>query len=120
MLYLDESGDLGFSFEKGSSKFFVIGYIQTSLSEEELSKLIKIAKQRTIKKKEDRKIELKGSQCNYRTKEFLLNLILKADKNLKINSFVLNKINISKNKRDKKRAIYNQLCENILNCCYES
>ena len=38
-IYLDESGDLGFSFERNSSKYFVIALFETSLTEKELKKI---------------------------------------------------------------------------------
>lgn len=121
-LYLDESGDLGFSFHKGSSKYFVIGFIETSLNDDELNKIIKITKQRTIKKKGDRKLELKGSssKCSFRTKKYLITQILKQDPNIKIKALVINKKNIYDNLREKKRVLYNWLCGQILNRCVDS
>ncbi len=103
-IYLDESGDLGFSFKKNSSKFFVITLFETFLSEKELNKIIKITKQRTIKKKDKRKFEIKGSceNTSFKTKEFLIKKIIEKDKNIKITSIIVDKENIYDNLRDKK------------------
>ncbi len=115
-IYLDESGDLGFSFEKNSSKYFVIALFETSLTEKELKKIIKITKERTIKKKEDRKYELKGSCENtkFETKKFLLKELIKKEATFKINAIIVNKKNINNNLRDKSRAFYNYICKEIL------
>ena len=39
-LFLDESGDMGFNFDKGSSKCFVIAVVVTN-NDKQLSKCIK-------------------------------------------------------------------------------
>ena len=115
-IYLDESGDLGFSFERNSSKYFVIALFETSLTEKELKKIIKIAKDRTIKQKEDRKYEIKGCSENikFETKKVLLIELLKKEPNFKINAIIVNKSKINNDLRDKTRTFYNYICKEIL------
>ncbi len=113
-IYLDESGDLGFSFEKNSSKYFVIALFETSLTEKELKKIIKIAKERTIKNKKAMSNEIKGSDSKFETKEFLLKKLLLAEPNFKISSIIVNKEKINDDLRDKKRIFYNYICKEIL------
>lgn len=116
IIYLDESGDLGFSFDKNSSKYFVITLFETSLSERELNKLIKISKERTIKNPISRKYEIKGSCKNtpHKTKIFLLKKLLLKEPNLKITSIIVNKEKINDNLRDKSRVFYNFISKEVL------
>ena len=114
-LYLDESGDLGFNFTSGSSKVFVVTFIETNLENKQLDKILKITKQRTIKKDKLKKVEIKGNNSTLRTKEFLINLILKED--IYVKSIVINKIGLYSNLRDNKNKLYNWINGMILNEC---
>ena len=113
-IYLDESGDLGFSFERNSSKYFVIALFETSLTEKELKKIIKIAKDRTIKQKKLLGNEIKGSESKFETKYLLLKNLFFIEPNLKIYAIIVNKSKINENLRDKKRIFYNYICKEIL------
>lgn len=114
-VYLDESGDLGFNFSSGSSKVFVVTFIETNLEKNQLDKILKITKQRTIKKDKLKKIEVKGTTATDRTKKFLINLILKED--IKIKSIVINKLGLYSNLRENKEKLYNWINGMILNEC---
>jgi hypothetical protein len=115
-IYLDESGDLGFNFNKNSSKYFVIALFETNLSQKELKKLIRVSKERTIKNTKNRKFEIKGSCKNtsHETKIFLLNKLLEKESNFKINAIIINKENIYDNLRDKSRVFYNYISKEVL------
>jgi hypothetical protein len=116
-IYLDESGDLGFKLNnssKGSSNYFVISLYETNLEEKQLKKFIKISKQRTIKKKTKKSAEIKGFSTNIKTKDFLLNHLIKNDINCKLFSIVVNKNNIPVSKKYDLRIFYHHICKEIL------
>jgi hypothetical protein len=114
-IFLDESGDLGFNYFSGSSKYFVVTLIETSLTKKRLEKILKITKQRTIKKEKLKKVEIKGNKSTKRTKEFLIKLILKED--VIIKSIVVNKVKLYQNLFHNKEKLYNWINGIILNKC---
>jgi hypothetical protein len=114
-IYLDESGDLGFNFSSGSSKIFVVTFIETSLNKKQLDKILKITKQRTIKKEKLKKVEIKGSISTDKTKKFLIEMIL--DEDISIKSIIVNKFGLYENLRKNKEKLYNWINGMILKEC---
>lgn len=118
-IYLDESGDLGFNFEKGSSKYFVVCFYQTDICEKILQKQIKIAKQRTIKKSKNRSQEVKGSSSKFRTKELLFRRIRLVDPSFRVCGIVVNKEKVYVGLRDNPNKLYNWICKKLMEFCNE-
>lgn len=116
-IYIDESGDLGFSDKIGSSKYFII----TLLYIECEYKLFKIAVSRTLKNKLNHKksnsreiYELKGSQTSLKVKEYFFNQL--PEDGWKIFSVILNKKRVYQyltNSHGKKK-LYNYLAKFLL------
>ena len=113
-LYLDESGDLGFNFDKKkSSKKFVITILlcHTDNTRKEFRKAV----QRTIKnkiqrsKKNKQVTELKGTRTHIDVKKYFLKNV--GDEDWSIYSLILNKKRVNKNLRTSrgKKKLYNFL-----------
>lgn len=120
-IFLDESGDLGFNFEKGSSTHFVITLLICKNREAALS--IKAAVKHTLKRKCYRKKtpllikELKSTQTLLSTKKYFLdNLCKQKNQSWCLYSIILNKKDLFdkiKKVPDKNR-LYNLLSKIIL------
>jgi len=121
LVYLDESGDLGFDFEsKRPSKFFVITVLV--IIDKKSAKIINNSVTRTLDKKINYKkksgkiiSELKGSSTTLENKKYFLSYIEKNVTNFSLYSIILDKyalFSCSKNLiRDR---IYNQMTYQLL------
>jgi len=112
-LYLDESGDLGFDFiNKKPSKYFTITTLAINGSAEN-KKLLKAVKL-TLRRKfsHDKKaIELKGSKCPFKIKEYFYKQVNSFD--FSIYSLTLNKIRVYERLRKDKERVYNFICRQV-------
>ena len=111
-IYLDESGDLGFSSK--SSKYFVIFLYSTMLEEKQIKKIVKNSKDRISKNKKGKKQELKGFSSPFKLRESVIKNILEKDKEISLFSVVINKKNVYDSLRERKRVLYNWICKEIL------
>lgn len=120
-IYLDESGDLGFNFEKESSTHFVITLL--ICEDKETASGFKVAVKRTIKRKLNRNKrsiltrELKSTQTLLSVKKYFLNILRKQKKQAwSIYSIILDKKELLKkiNIVPEKHRLYNLLSKIIL------
>ncbi|MCK5474513.1 MAG: DUF3800 domain-containing protein [Candidatus Aenigmarchaeota archaeon] len=87
-LFLDESGDMGFNFDKGSSKCFVIAVVVTN-NDKQLSKCIKKVRTKHLQKKMREKPELKANNSSHSVRRRVLELV--KETNAEIHYIVVNK-----------------------------
>jgi len=120
LVYLDESGDLGFDFLKSkTSQYFAIALLV--VYDMENNRKIEKGVERTLKNKIRKKkrktntIELKGSKTNFNVKEYFYRQI--KDCNFGIYSIVLNKKRVYPELRKNKERLYNYLARLILEKC---
>jgi len=107
-VYLDESGDLGFS--KGSSKYFVICFIaMDSKTNLMLERKIKTIKQ---KRKLRRSVEIKASDSSNSLRMNVLSEICTLP--IKIYSITTNKQGVYENLRENTNILYNYITNLIL------
>ncbi len=120
IIYLDESGDLGFSFLDGKrpSKYFVTTLLVCQ--SDKASKTIQHAVAKTLRNKINRnhkKIthELKGTNTTYANRCYFYQAIL-SEENWALYSLILDKLTLSKPLLDQpnKHRIYNYLAREIL------
>ncbi len=110
LIYLDESGDLGFNFKKGASAFFVISFV--AMDEPislELKRVIKKIKQ---KHRIPRKVEVKGNKDRHALRLDVLRAISSLP--IEIYSIVVNKKNIDKHLRNDTNIFYNYMVNLIV------
>ncbi len=109
-ILLDESGDLGFSFNRGSSNYFLI----TIIFAEEKRKLEKIVRKifRTLKKKDRKRSSLHAYHESPITRQRLLKELQSAD--CKIMAIVLNKKRVYTKLQDEKAVLYNYVTNILL------
>ena len=119
-IYLDESGDLGFDFQKRkTSKKFVITLLvcSSNADRKELDRAVR----RTLKNKLNRKkkncrfvTELKGTATTMQVKEYFFRNI--KTNRLAIYSLILNKIRVEKHLQTKigKKKLYNFLARFLI------
>lgn len=107
-LYLDESGCLGFDFNKAkTSKNFTITILAIGDSNRDMSYAIKKTLKRKINLKKSKRIEveLKGSKTSLEVKEYFYKQISSTKFN--IYSITLNKARVHQRLRDKQDRLYN-------------
>ena len=102
-LYIDESGDLGFT-EK-STRYYVIAAIETN-NPDQFSRMFKKVRRGMGKKKRDIK-EFKFSKTNPRTKLKILERIAELD--ILFSAVVLRKATVFQHLREKKQILHNYL-----------
>lgn len=116
-MFLDESGDQGFNFDKGSTRFFVITLLVCGVKEQlPLQRIIKKkVRERTLKKKLRESSEIKWSNSNEQIKE----KVFKGIKNIDFEVFaiILNKPRVYGYLRDEKHKLYNYLSKLIIAEC---
>lgn len=102
-ILLDESGDLGFSFDRGSTKFFVVTLIFT----EQKKKLQRIAKKifRSLRKKDKKRGSLHAYHEDPATRQRLLRELQETD--CKVFVIILNKQRVYTKLKDQKAVLYN-------------
>ncbi|KYK36466.1 MAG: hypothetical protein AYK18_11605 [Theionarchaea archaeon DG-70] len=101
-LYLDESGDLGFTNK--SSKFYSLALYRTRFPKK-IGKVVKNIKNNIYKKKKKKMMELKFYGSDERTRKYLFRKI--STENIDIYSFTVNKTRVYKRFHEK-RDIWNQ------------
>jgi hypothetical protein len=120
IIYLDESGDLGFSFKEGKkpSKYFVTTLLVCH--SDKASKAIKSAVTKTLRNKINRNpkkmiYELKGTNTTYANRCYFYKEVL-AEKEWELYSLVLDKYALSHllTEPPNKHRIYNYLAREIL------
>jgi hypothetical protein len=117
-LYLDESGDLGFSPDKrGRSRFFTVCILAISTSTRH--RTVALAVQKTIKRKLNPKRkrkrivqELKGNATNLNIKEYFFRQV--AGVHFGIYALTLNKERLFPELQNQKERLYNYLARLIL------
>lgn len=111
-IYLDESGDLGFS--KGSSKFFVVTLLFTRDSRP-LGRCLKKARHKKLKKSLRERPEIKAYESTNRIRKQVLTCL--ATKDIEIHSVVLNKKNVYPRLRKVKNKLYNYVTGLLIEDC---
>lgn len=115
-MFLDESGELGFNFDKGSTKYFTITLLVCGIKEEqELERVIKKIRQRILKKKLKRSNELKWNNSNEMIKRKVFDRLEKI--NFEIFTIILDKSKVYNPLKDKKHKLYNYLSKLIIAEC---
>lgn len=115
-IFLDESGELGFNFKKGSTKFFTITLLVCGVKEEqELQRVIKKVRQRILKKKMKRSPEIKWNNSNEDIKEKVFKKLESID--FEIFTIVLDKSKVYDYLKGKKHKLYNYLSKLIIAEC---
>ncbi|MEN9582051.1 MAG: hypothetical protein RL641_5 [Candidatus Parcubacteria bacterium] len=109
-ILMDESGDLGFSFEKGSSKFFIV----TVIFADSKRRLEKIAKKThgTLRKKYKHVGVLHAYAEMPVTRQRLLKAVGETDAN--ILAIILNKKKVYTKLKDEKAVLYNYVTNILL------
>ncbi len=115
IIYLDESGDLGFDFEnKSPSHYFVIAVLvcKDAVMDKQLQKAIS----RTIKNKLGAKAnELKGTKIELKIKTYFLAQLHKlAVNDFEIYAVIVDKRKLLKTDTQNKSALYNQITSMLL------
>lgn len=112
LVFIDDSGDPGFNFEKGSTEIFVISCIifEDELEVEKAGVSIKELR-RVLKFPDD--VEFKFNKSSRKTREAFLNSINKFD--FKIRSLVINKKLIKSDKlKNDKTSFYSYAIKTLL------
>jgi len=119
-IYLDESGDLGFSFKKpyrkgGSSRFLTITFL---IIPKELSKHPKRIVRKLYKKKErSTNKEIKGSRLSENDKIYIAERtvkLLEKHPDIKIMAITVNKRKVKKHIRNDPNKLYNYMISLVL------
>lgn len=113
-LYLDESGCLGFDFNKiKTSKYFTITILATT-ENQNISYAIKKTLKRKINLKNSKRIEaeLKGSRTSLEVKKYFFEQISKSK--FGIYSLTLNKTRVYDRLKDKQDRLYNFITRKIV------
>jgi len=100
-VYLDESGDLGFS--KGGSRYFTIAFVVT----EDPIHFIRCVKEVKIKYNIPRSVELKGNTTREVIKKDLLSRFQKLD--LEVHAITVRKINVEPKLQKDTNILYNYM-----------
>ncbi|HJH25901.1 MAG TPA: hypothetical protein C5S37_03805 [Methanophagales archaeon] len=108
-IFLDESGDLGFS--KKSQQYFVIAILITK-DKKPIENCIKRVRQRKLPKKYKRIPELKFRNSNRIVRKSVLKCLSKRD--VEISYILLNKRRIYRRLQDKKNIVYNYITSFLL------
>lgn len=113
--YIDESGDLGFG-SKDSTKLFVIAAVKV-YDPLVLSRAIKRARHRKLKKSIKEKSEFKFSNTSPEIRERILRELGKGE--IEVYALVLNKQKVKQDLRDKKNVLYSYLLKLLLEKCFK-
>ncbi len=111
-LYIDESGDLGFS--KGGSKYFILSCVKMDNEEtnKQFRRIPKKIRQRMLSKKMKEQPELKFSNSSVLIREQFLSRVAKL--NVEIYSIIIKKEYTQKQLRDNLPILYNYLMKVLL------
>ena len=113
-IFLDESGDLGFS--KKSSKYLIITLMVCNVSEEPaISRIVKKARQKILKKKLKESPEIKWNNSS----DWIKDKVFEKLKNIKFEIFtiILDKSKVYNYLRGEKHRLYNYLTQLIITEC---
>lgn len=110
-VYMDESGDLGFEFDSGSSQYFVITLVVTKDSAA-LARCMKKAREKVIKKKWHQVSELKANKSSENVINRVLAEFQKVD--AQIHYIVVDKKQVFDYLRSQKKRLYNYIAGIIL------
>jgi len=113
-IYLDESGDLGFDFEKKKpSKYFVIGCIRVDSEEvnRRISKILKKIRSKKLKKKYKDKPEMKFSNTSPRIRKQILKLAVKE--NITVFSIIIDKRKTKQHLQKDRTLLYSFLIKSL-------
>ena len=120
-IYLDESGDLGWTFNKpygagGSSRFLTIAYLSLPPEKKHLPKRVvrKAYKKFNFKPSREKKgSELKATQIEYLTKE--VKYLLQKHTDIQIGCVTVKKSKVQKHIRDDSNKLYNwMICLSLI------
>ena len=114
-IYLDESGDLGWTFDKmyrygGSSRFLTIAFVICPANKKNL--LTRIVKNVYQKCKQDFSFEIKGSSLNNLYKSYIakqLAQLLSKHSDIQIGAITVKKINVLSHIRQDANKLYNYM-----------
>lgn len=115
IVYLDESGDLGWSFEKdyrrgGSSRFLTIAFLICPTSKKNL--LTRIVKKVYNKCRKKPDFEIKGSSLSLNYKKFIaqqLVSLLSKNQDIKVGAITVQKVNVQSHIRQDSNKLYNYM-----------
>lgn len=115
-MFLDESGELGFNFERGSTKFFTINLLVCGFREEQdLKRVIKKIRRKVLRKDLRKSNEIKWNNSNDLIKRKVFERIERID--FEVFSIILDKSKVYDYLRDNKHKLYNYLSNMIINEC---
>lgn len=114
-IYLDESGDLGWVFNKpyrhgGSSRYMTIAYVVCPKEKKHL--LQRIVRKIYTKTGTDPKTELKGSALNVETKKIFAEKVCKlvsTNPDIKLGAITVNKCKVQQHIREDANKLYNYM-----------
>lgn len=115
IIYLDESGDLGFDFEnKQPSRYFVIAVLVCK--DAAMDKQLQKAVSRTIKNKLSVKVnELKGTKTELKIKTYFLTQLQKlAVRDFEIYAVIVDKRKLLKTDTQNRQHLYNKITDMLL------
>lgn len=117
-IYLDESGDLGFNFErKGTSRFFMVTFLFVRGSQKSVEKVVS-ATHAELRKKIKRRISvLHAVNEKPITRQRLLKRLV-ATENFSIMTIYLNKRKVFTKLQDEKQVLYNYVTNILLDRIY--
>ncbi len=115
-MFLDESGELGFNFNKGSTKFFTITLLICGVREEqELQRVIKKIRKRVLRKELKKSNEIKWNNSSDDIKKKIFERIERI--NFEVFTIILDKSKVYDYLKDKKHKLYNYLSNLIIAEC---
>lgn len=115
-MFLDESGELGFNFNKGSTKFFTITLLICGvLEEQELQRVIKKIRKRVLRKELKKSNEIKWNNSSDDIKKKIFERIERI--NFEVFTIILDKSKVYDYLKDKKHKLYNYLSNLIIAEC---
>ena len=110
LIYLDESGDLGFNFKEGASAFFVISFI--AMDEPISLKLKRAMKKVKQKHRIPKKVEIKGNNSSPALRLDVLRAISALP--IEIYTIIVDKKKIDKHLRNDTNIFYNYMVNLIV------
>jgi len=115
-MFLDESGELGFNFNKGSTKFFTITLLICGVREkQELKRVIKKIRKRVLRKELKKSNEIKWNNSSDDIKKKIFERIERI--NFEVFTIILDKSKVYDYLKDKKHKLYNYLSNLIIAEC---
>jgi len=115
-MFLDESGELGFNFNKSSTRFFTITLLVCGVKEEqELQRVIKKIRGRVLRKELKKSNEIKWNNSSEKIKKRIFKRIEKID--FEVFTIILDKSKVYDYLKSKKHKLYNYLSNLIITEC---